>query len=170
MIMGLKTHKATAPAAVDLAVVSVSSSRSLKDDRAGHWIAKIAAREGHRVVYHQVVDDDADLIRATVADLAANSGSRAILVTGGTGLSDADVTIEAIKPMLDKELTAFGVLFAQLSFDQIDSAAILSRATAGRIGRSLVFCMPGSLNACKLACKELIFPEIGHMVRHIDNG
>jgi len=168
--MGLKTHKATAPTSVNVAVVSVSSTRSLKDDKAGHWIAKTAAKEGHRVVYHQVVDDDADLIRTTVADLAANSGSRVILVTGGTGLSDADVTIEAVKPLLEKELTAFGVLFAQLSFNQIDSAAILSRATAGRIGRALIFCMPGSLNACKLACRELIFPEIGHMIRHIDKG
>jgi len=168
--MGLKTHKATAPSAVNVAVVSVSSTRSLKDDKAGHWIAKAATKEGHRIVYHQVVKDDADLIRATIADLAANSGSRAILVTGGTGLSDADVTIEAVKPLLEKELTAFGVLFAQLSFDQIDSAAIMSRAAAGRVGRAMVFCMPGSLNACKLACNELIFPEIGHMVRHIDNG
>jgi molybdenum cofactor biosynthesis protein B len=168
--MGLKEHKATAPTAAGVAVVSVSSTRSLKDDKAGHWIAKIAVKEGHRVVYHQVVKDDADLIRATVADLAANSNSRVILVTGGTGLSDADVTIEAVKPMLEKELTAFGILFAQLSFDQIDSAAIMSRAMAGRIGKAVVFCMPGSLNACKLACKELIFPEIGHMIRHIDKG
>ena len=170
MIMGLKTHKATAPTAVDLAVVSVSSTRSLADDKAGHWIAKTAAKEGHRVVFHQVVKDEADLIRTTVADLAAASGPRVILVTGGTGLSDADVTIEAVKPLLEKELTAFAILFAHLSFDQIDSAAIMSRATAGRVGRAMVFCMPGSLNACKLACKELIFPEIGHMIRHIDKG
>jgi len=168
--MGLKSHKATAPTSVDVAVVSVSSTRLLKDDKAGHWISKMAQKEGHRVVYHQVIKDDADLIGGTVMDLVANSGSRVILVTGGTGLSDADVTIEAVKPLLDKELTAFAVLFAQLSFDQIDSAAILSRAAAGRIGRALVFCMPGSLNACKLACRELIFPEIGHMVRHIDQG
>ena len=168
--MGLKSHKASAPTAVDVAVVSVSSTRSLKEDKAGHWIAKTVAKEGHRVVYHQVVKDDADLIRGTLLDLVATSGSRVILVTGGTGLSDADVTIEAVKPLLEKELTAFSILFAQLSFDQIDSAAILSRATAGRVGRALVFCMPGSLNACKLACQELIFPEIGHMVRHIEQG
>jgi len=168
--MGLISHKADAPTEVDLAVVSVSSTRALEEDKAGHWIAKTARKEGHRVVYHQVIKDDAYLIRATVTDLVANSGARIILVTGGTGLSDADVTIEAVKPLLEKELTAFGILFAQLSFDQIDSAAILSRATAGRIGRVLVFCMPGSLNACKLACKELIFPEIGHMIRHIDLG
>ena len=168
--MGLKSHRATAPSSVTVAILSVSSTRSLKDDKGGHWIARMAEKEGHRVIYHQVVKDDADLISRTLIDLVENSAPRAILVTGGTGISDADVTIEAIKPLLDKELTAFGVLFTQLSFDQIDSAAILSRATAGRIGRSLVFCMPGSLNACKLACRELIFPEIGHMVRHIDQG
>jgi len=168
--MGLRSHKADAPTEVDLAVVSVSSTRSLEEDKAGHWIAKTARKEGHRVVYHQVIKDDAYLIRATVMDLVANTGARAILVTGGTGLSDADVTIEAVKPLLEKGLTAFGILFAQLSFDQIDSAAILSRATAGRIGPALVFCMPGSLNACNLACKELIFQEIGHMVRHVVKG
>ncbi len=168
--MGLKLHRATAPATVTVAVLSVSSTRSLQEDKAGHWIVRTARKEGHQVINHQVVNDDADLIRETLIDLTEISPPRAILVTGGTGISDADVTIEAVKPLLDKELPAFAVLFAQLSFDQIDSAAILSRATAGRIGQSMVFCMPGSLNACKLACKELIFPEIGHMVRHIDKG
>ena len=168
--MGLKFHRATAPTSVTVAVLSISSTRSLKDDKAGHWIARLAEKEGHRVIYHQVIKDDADLISRSLVDLVENSAPRVILVTGGTGLSDADVTIEAVRPLLDKELTAFSVLFTQLSFNQIDSAAIISRATAGRIGRSLVFCMPGSLNACKLACRELIFPEVGHMVRHIDQG
>ena len=168
--MGLKAHKAFAPASVNIAVVSVSSTRSWEEDKSGHWIAKMAAKEGHQIVFHQVVKDDATLIRETLLGPVAESDARIVLVTGGTGLSDADVTIEAVKPLLEKELTAFGVLFAQLSFDQIDSAAIMSRATAGRIGRAMVFCMPGSLNACKLACSELIFPEVGHMVRHIDKG
>jgi molybdenum cofactor biosynthesis protein B len=72
--------------------------------------------------------------------------------------------------MFTKELTAFGPLFAQLSYEEIDSAALLSRATAGLIGQTLVFCMPGSLNACKLACKDLIFPELGHLARHVQEG
>jgi len=69
--------------------------------------------------------------------------------------------------MFNKTLSAFGVLFAQLSFDEIDSAAIMSRATAGIIGQTVIFCMPGSLNACKLACTALIFPELGHIIKHI---
>ena len=88
-------------------------------------------------------------------------------MSGGTGISPKDVTIEAVKPLFSKELTAFGPLFAQLSFEEIDSAAILSRATAGIINQSIVFCMPGSINACKTACKNLIFPELGHLLKHI---
>ncbi len=90
-----------------------------------------------------------------------------ILISGGTGVSPRDVTIEAVTPMFSKELKAFGTLFAHLSFEEIDSAAILSRATAGVIGNVALFCMPGSLKACKLACRELIFPELGHLAKHL---
>ena len=72
-----------------------------------------------------------------------------------------------MKPLFDKELTAFGPLFAQLSFEEIDSAALLSRAIAGVIGKTILFCIPGSLKACKLACIALIFPELGHLVKHV---
>jgi molybdenum cofactor biosynthesis protein B len=88
-------------------------------------------------------------------------------MTGGTGITPQDVTIEAVSPMFAKALSAFGPLFAQLSMQEIGSAAIMSRATAGLIGSTVVFCMPGSLNACKLACTRLIFPELGHLVKHL---
>ena len=71
---------------------------------------------------------------------------------------------------MTKELTAFGPLFAQLSFEQIDSAALLSRATAGLVGETVLFCIPGSLKACKLACRALIFPELGHLVKHVQEN
>jgi len=90
-----------------------------------------------------------------------------ILMSGGTGITSKDVTIEAVRPLFEKELTAFGPLFSQFSFEDIDSAALLSRATAGVFGSTIIFCMPGSLNACKLACKMLIFPELGHLVGHL---
>ena len=90
-------------------------------------------------------------------------------MTGGTGITKKDVTIEAVSPLFVKELTAFGPLFAQLSMAEINSAAIMSRATAGVIGDTVVFCMPGSLNACKLACSKLIFPELGHLVKHVQD-
>jgi molybdenum cofactor biosynthesis protein B len=92
---------------------------------------------------------------------------KALLITGGTGITSTDVTIEAIRPLFAKEMTAFGAIFAQLSYEAIDSAALLSRAAAGVIGSTAVFCMPGSKKACQLACKALIFPELGHVVGHI---
>jgi len=165
--MGLKKHKANAPNKVNVGIITVSSTRSMKEDKSGHWISKRVKKEGHNLVFHQVVPDEAGTITETVHETISNYGAQVILVTGGTGISNKDVTIEAVRPFFKKELTAFGPLFAQLSFEQIDSAALLSRATAGVIGGVIVFCMPGSLKACKLACKALIFPELGHLVKHI---
>ena len=90
-----------------------------------------------------------------------------MLLTGGTCITPRDVTVEAVRPLFQKELTAFATLFTMLSFEEIDSAAILSRATAGIIANSVLFCMPGSLKAVKLACKNLIFPELGHILMHL---
>jgi len=168
--MGVKEHKKKALKSCNVAIVTASSSRSLENDESGHWIKKRSEKEGHRVVFHQVVPDDKRLIVAAVFEAIDVSGAQAILVTGGTGISMQDVSIEAISPLFDKELTAFGALFTALSFEQIDSAAILSRATAGIVKGVVVFCMPGSLKACKLACTQLIFPELGHILKHVITG
>lgn len=165
--MGTKEHKHTAPEQVTVGILTVSTSRSQAEDKSGHWMRKQTEKEGHTVVHHTVIPDDQALIRDTLLSVIRTFTPDIILVTGGTGISPKDVTIEAIKPMFAKELTAFGVLFAQLSYEEIDSAAIMSRAAAGVIYNSVVFCMPGSLKACKLACNLLIFPEMGHLVRHI---
>ncbi len=164
--MSTSSHKKDAPEHIKLAVISVSTTRSLSEDKSGAWIKKQARKEGHEVVIHQVVTDDVTAIRELTEHVTQKIIPDAIIMSGGTGISPKDVTIEAVKPIFDKELTAFGPLFAQLSFDQIDSAAILSRATAGIIRNSIVFCMPGSIKACKLACNELIFPELGHLIKH----
>jgi molybdopterin adenylyltransferase len=164
--MTTETHKARAPKFLKIAVLSVSSTRSLADDKSGQWITKRAEKKGHDVVSHQVVPDSQERIAEAIAKVMEESLPHAILVTGGTGISPKDVTIEAIRPLFTKELTAFGPLFTSLSYEDIDAAALLSRATAGLIDRTIVFCMPGSLQACKLACNELIFPELGHMVKH----
>ncbi|MBI9083234.1 MAG: molybdenum cofactor biosynthesis protein MoaB [Desulfobacterales bacterium] len=165
--MGTKSHKDRAPKNLRVGILSVSSTRSLKDDTSGHWIRHRAEKEGHQAVFHQVIPDDRAIIGRTVMECIAESRPDALLITGGSGISPKDVTIEAVEPLLDKVLTAFGPLFAQLSYEEIDSAALLSRATAGVVGRTLVFCVPGSLKACKLACKALIFPELGHMAAHL---
>jgi molybdopterin adenylyltransferase len=165
--MSTREHKSAAPRSVALGILSVSSTRSLADDQSGHWIRRRARKEGHTVVCHQMVDDDAAAISRKVVDIMGQIRPQAIVVTGGTGIAPRDVTIEALEPLFDKKLSAFGVLFAQLSYEQIDSAAILSRATAGVLQSTLVFCIPGSLKACQLACKALIFPELGHLAKHV---
>lgn len=165
--MGHHEHRAKGPQSLTVGVLSVSTTRSLEEDESGHWIARRAVREGHRMVAHEVVTDSVTAIRAAVTRLLEDPAPQALILTGGTGITPRDVTFEAVRPLLDKELTAFGPIFAQLSYEEIDSAALLSRATAGVIGGSLVFCLPGSLKACQLACKALIFPELGHMYGHI---
>lgn len=168
--MSTKEHKSKAPKKLKISVISVSTTRTLEEDKSGHWIAKLARKEGHAVVSHEVVPDQTYAISEALRSCMEKSLPHAVLLTGGTGISEKDVTIEAIKPLLDKELTAFAALFAQLSFEEIDSAALMSRAMAGIKGKTAVFCMPGSLKACKLACKALIFPELGHIVKHVYSG
>jgi molybdenum cofactor biosynthesis protein B len=165
--MGVHEHKKQAPRSVTLGIITVSTTRALIDDTSGQWIREQAEQKGHKIVFHQVIPDDAAKITAILKEKIKESNPQVILMSGGTGITKKDVTIEAVSPLFSKELSAFGPLFAKLSMEEIDSAAIMSRATAGVIGSTVVFCMPGSLNACKLACSKLIFPELGHLVKHV---
>jgi molybdenum cofactor biosynthesis protein B len=167
--MGVHEHKKQAPRSVTLGIISVSTTRALIDDTSGQWIREQAEEKGHNVVFHQVIPDDVAKITALLKEKIRESKPQVILMSGGTGITKKDVTIEAVSPLFNKELSAFGPLFAKLSMQEINSAAIMSRATAGVIGNTVVFCMPGSLNACKLACSKLIFPELGHLVKHIQD-
>jgi len=165
--MSTLLHKKNVPDDIKIAVISVSTTRSLSEDKSGAWIKKQAKKEGFEVVIHQTITDDIAAIRELTEHVTDKICPDAIIMSGGTGISPQDVTIEAVKPLFEKELSAFGPLFAQLSFEEIDSAAILSRATAGLIKQTIIFCMPGSIKACKLACNALIFPELGHLLKHI---
>ncbi len=165
--MGTAEHKHGAPPCVTVAVLSVSTTRTLAEDESGRWIRQAAEARGHRVALHRVVPDDAAALAMTVREITEIPGVEVLLVTGGTGITPQDVTIEALAPLFTKTLSAFGPLFAQLSLQEIGPAAMLSRATAGVIGHTAVFCMPGSLGACRLACERLIFPELGHLVKHL---
>lgn len=145
----------------------MSTSRALKDDASGNWIRSRLEEDGHTIVDYQVIPDDEDTIAETVKTIIEEMHPDILLMSGGTGITPKDVTIETVRPMFKKELTAFSALFSQLSMAEIGSAAMMSRATAGIIASSAVFCMPGSLPACKLACTQLIFPELGHVVKHL---
>jgi len=165
--LGILRHKKSAPKKTIVGIIAVSTTRTLDNDKSGLWISKQIKKEGHEVVFHQVIPDESATITKTVLDLIHDLKPDVIILTGGTGISSTDVTIEAVRPLFMKELTGFGPVFAQLSFEEIDSAAILSRATAGIIDKAVLFAIPGSIKACKLACKALILPEIGHIIKHI---
>ena len=168
--MATDKHNKNASKKINVGIITVSTTRTLENDKSGQWMAKLTAKEGHKPVFHLIVPDDSSAITQSLLQVMRDYHPDVILMSGGTGISSSDVTIEAVKPLFSKELSAFGPVFAQLSFEQIDSAAILSRATAGIAGRTIIFCMPGSIKACKLACKAIIFPEIGHMINHMDES
>jgi molybdenum cofactor biosynthesis protein B len=165
--MGTAEHKKDAPKKVSIAILTLSTTRTVKEDASGQWIKETAAAAGHEILYHRVIPDDAATITMTVREITENLEPQILLMNGGTGITPRDVTIEAVGPMFTKVLSAFGPLFAQLSMQEIGSAAIMSRAAAGIVGSTVVFCMPGSLNACKLACTRLVFPELGHLAKHL---
>lgn len=166
--MGTQAHKKEGPRSIRAAIITATTTRSLDQDESGHWIAGQILAMGHQLVVHQVVTDDTAVILDALQEAVFNKGAQVVLITGGTGITVKDVTIEAVQPRFSKTLTAFSALFAALSFDEIGSAALLSRAVAGIFdGRAVVFCMPGSLKACQLACGRLIFPELGHLVKHL---
>ena len=168
--MGTQEHKTAAPTSVTVGIITVSTSRSLETDESGHWMREQALAAGHAVVLHHLVPDDASAIQQSVRDAVRDMAPHILILNGGTGISPADVTIETLRPMFTKEMTAFGALFAHLSHRQIGSAALLSRATAGVIERTAVICLPGSLNACRLAWQEMISPELTHLAHHVREG
>ncbi len=166
--MSVKQHKKKAPRRIKTGVLTVSSSRSPASDKSGQWICRRAKKEKHRIVAHEIVADEKQRIRQAVCRVINQHRPHLLILTGGTGIARKDVTIEAVRPLFAKELSGFGAVVAQLNFETIDSAAILSRATAGVIGQTAVFCIPGSKEACKLICRALIFPEAGHMAGHLN--
>ena len=142
-------------------VLTASDSRSAETDESGRLIRDLLTAAGHRVEYSAVLPDDPVLIRKALLDNL--QGLDAIIVNGGTGIAARDSTIEAVRPLLDKELEGFGELFRYLSYQQIGSAAFLSRALAGVAAGKIVVTLPGSPDACRLAMEKLLIPELGHM-------
>jgi molybdenum cofactor biosynthesis protein B len=147
---------------VDCAVVTVSDTRSEADDTSGRRIRELLEEHGHRVALHRIVKDEPEQIARLLSEIPASV--RAVVFNGGTGLARRDTTYEALAALLEKEISGFGELFRMLSYEEIGSAAMLSRATAGVIGGRVVFSVPGSTKAVELAMTKLILPELGHMV------
>lgn len=147
-------------APLGIKILVVSDTRDLRSDTSGAWLEERCQQEGHQVLERMVVRDEAEEVRAQVADWCQDQGVNAVLVTGGTGLFARDITPEAVEPLFDKFIPGFGELFRMLSYEEIGTATIESRATAGIVARTVVFVMPGSRGACRLALEDLILPQL----------
>lgn len=161
--MSEKEHKAHAPRHVSVAVVTVSDSRTLTTDEGGALVVALAEKAGHRVAHRALVRDEVADVRHALRD-ALRAGAEAIVFTGGTGIAPRDITVEAVAPRFVKHVPGFGEIFRTLSFQSMGSAAMASRAEAGVIGGAIVFLLPGSPDACRLAMERLILPELPHLV------
>jgi molybdenum cofactor biosynthesis protein B len=145
-------------------VLTISDTRTPANDTSGDAIVSALETAGHVVTARQIVKDDPDAVQQAVRSAA---GAEVVITTGGTGITSRDGTYEALSAIFDKTIDGFGELFRMLSYEQIGSAAMMSRACAGTIGRTAVFALPGSLEAVQLAVEKLLLPEIGHVVREL---
>lgn len=162
--MSVEQHRRAAPTVLGFALITVSDTRSAADDVSGRTLAEMAASAGHRVESATVVPDDPAAIREAVQQALGRSGVDVIVLTGGTGFSPRDVTFDAVGPLLQRPVEGFGELFRMLSYQQVGSAAMLSRAAAGLIASRAVFLLPGAPKAVSLAMEKLILPEAGHLL------
>ena len=161
-------HRAEAPEVVRCHILTVSDTRTDETDRGGALIEELLEAAGHEVPLRQLVRDEILAITGAVNQaLVAGHDPEVIIITGGSGIGLRDVTPEAIRPLLTKELPGFGEVFRVLSYEEVGAATMLSRAFAGVIGRTLIFALPGSTNAVRLAMEKLILPELGHLVREV---
>lgn len=163
-------HKRSAPSAIPCAIVTVSDTRTEETDTSGAAIRERLLAAGHEVVHYAIVPDEPERIGAVIAEVRTAARARVVIVNGGTGISRRDRTYEAVAAMLDKTLDGFGELFRFLSYQDIGSAAMLSRAIAGLSGELVIFSVPGSSGAVKLAMDKLIVPELGHVVGESAKG
>ncbi len=163
----VQAHRDAAENSLSVGVLTVSDTRSLAEDTGGGLIVELLEGAGHGVAARAIVKDEHDAIVSAVLEIAGDPAVDAIISTGGTGIARRDVTYEAVSSILDRQIVGFGELFRMLSFAEIGSAAMLSRATAGAIGSTAMFVLPGSRNAIRLAMERLILPEIAHVVFEI---
>jgi molybdenum cofactor biosynthesis protein B len=160
----IEEHKDKSKTCANVAIITLSSSRSVDDDQSGDIIQKLIEAGGHTVAVRKLITDSRNVLRASLRELARQKDINVIITNGGTGLATSDITVETVRGMLEKEIPGFNALFMLLSYPAAKSAAMLSRALAGTINKKLVFCLPGSPRACRLATESLILPELGHML------
>jgi molybdenum cofactor biosynthesis protein B len=166
--MGVGEHKQHAPKQVRVFVVTVSDTRTEETDTSGRAARDLVEAAGHVVAGYRVLKDEPAEVAALVRRIADERIADAVITSGGTGVSRRDSTYEAVAQLLDKRLDGFGELFRMLSYQEIGSAAMLSRAVAGLHRGVVVFATPGSTAAVKLALEKLILPELGHLAFEVN--
>jgi molybdenum cofactor biosynthesis protein B len=150
---------------LNLAVMTVSDTRTIETDTSGALIVAMAEAAGHRILERVIVPDEPDRMTPLLRGFAARDELHAVLLTGGTGISPRDQTYETVQALLTKPLPGYGELFRMLSYSEIGPACILSRAVGGLIGHAVVLVMPGSRAAVDLAMSKIVLPELPHLVR-----
>ncbi|MGP1909094.1 MogA/MoaB family molybdenum cofactor biosynthesis protein [Metabacillus sp. JX24] len=161
-------HKKMAPVRVSCKVITVSDTRTADTDKSGRLILSLLEKAGHGAAEYEIVPDEVMLIKNAAVSGCKAPDIDAVLISGGTGIAKRDVTLEAVSGIFEKELPGFGEIFRMLSYQEdIGSAAILSRAAAGTADNTIVFSMPGSTGAVRLAMEKLILPELGHIVKEL---
>lgn len=151
--------------ALDLCVLTVSDSRTLADDSSGDYLVEALTAAGHRLAGRALLPDDRYRLRAVVSQWIADPGVDGILVTGGTGFTGRDSTPEALLPLLDKEMPGFGELFRAISFEEIGTATLQSRAFAGLANATFLFCLPGSTSACRTGWERIVRAQLDARTR-----
>ena len=163
-------HKRGVPASIGVAVLTISDTRTFETDASGALVKEMLTGAGHIVREYRVLKDEPIAVEAALRELTRRADIRAIVLNGGTGISPRDRTFEAVASVLERRLDGFGEIFRTLSYEEIGSAAMLSRAVAGIVGRAVVFSVPGSTAAVRLALEKLILPELGHIVAQLGTG
>ena len=158
-------HAALEFTPLQIAVLTVSDTRDLASDTSGQLLVDALLTAGHKLADRQLVKDDIYQIRAVLSQWIASRHVQAVLITGGTGFTGRDTTPEAVKPLFDKEVEGFGELFRQVSFGEIGTSTIQSRALAGLANRTIIFCLPGSNNACRTGWTQIIAPQLDARTR-----
>jgi len=161
-------HKAHAPQCVTCVVITCSDTRTSQTDTSGQLMMRLLKEHGHDLAGYHVIKDDPAQIRSVIEEAAAHDAVQAILINGGTGISKRDSTFEAVDGMLEKRLVGFGEIFRYLTYKDIGSSAIMTRATAGIFRGRIIFSTPGSEGAVRLAMDSLILPELGHIIQQLN--
>lgn len=161
-------HRRDQKAEAVVALMITSDTRTPENDKTGKTAIQLLEGAGHQVAAYVIVENDTVKIEETFRRFTDDGRTQVIITSGGTGISSRDKTVDTVSGLLDKEIPGFGELFRRLSFEEIGEAAMFSRATAGIVGRKLVFCIPGSKGAMGTALKKIILPGLGHMLWEVN--